>query len=175
MSGPQRREWLSGSRMADSELNEDFADMLRALHAARAEFIIVGAHALAAHGMPRATGDIDILVRPEAGNAARVMVALRTFGAPIDAHGVTQADFEQPGCVYQIGLPPRRIDLITEITGVTFDEAWGSRIAARLAGVEVAVLGREELIRNKRAAGRDKDLVDARWLETNLRAADPAQ
>jgi hypothetical protein len=90
------------------------------------------------------------------------------FGAPIDNHGVTQRDFEQAGTVYQIGLPPRRIDLLTAITGVTFDEAWDSRIEAQLAGRRVAVLGREALLRNKLATGRDKDLVDARWLERSV-------
>jgi hypothetical protein len=149
-------------------LNEDFVDMLHALSDSNVEFLIVGAHAMAAHGLPRATGDIDILVRPERGNAGRVMSALRTFGAPIDDHGVTQLDFEQAGTVYQIGLPPRRIDLLTEITGVTFDEAWDSRIEAQLAGRRVAVLGRAALLRNKLATGRDKDLVDARWLERSV-------
>jgi hypothetical protein len=146
-------------------LNDDFADMLQALTDAKVEFLIVGAHALAAHGLLRATGDIDILVRPEPANAARVMSALRVFGAPTDNHGVAQSDFEQPGTVYQIGLPPRRIDLLTEISGVTFQEAWDSRVEALLADRCVAVLGRDALLRNKRAAGRDKDLVDVRWLE----------
>jgi hypothetical protein len=149
-------------------LNEDFVDMLQALSDSNVEFLIVGAHAMAAHGLPRATGDIDILVRPERGNAGRVMSALRMFGAPIDDHGVRQLDFEQAGTVYQIGLPPRRIDLLTEITGVTFDEAWDSRIEAQLAGRRVAVLGRAALLRNKLATGRDKDLVDARWLERTV-------
>jgi hypothetical protein len=95
--------------------------MLDALARARVEFVVVGAHAMAAHGYARATGDIDILVRPERENAARVLLALEAFGAPIDAHGVTQTDFERPGNVYQIGLPPRRIDLLTAISGVTFE------------------------------------------------------
>jgi hypothetical protein len=146
-------------------LNEDFADMLAALSNAQVEFIVVGAHALAAHGYPRATGDIDILVRPMSENAARVITALKSFGAPIEAHGITQADFEQPGNVYQIGLPPRRIDILTAISGVTFDEAWKSRVEAQLGGRTIAILGRDALILNKRATGRDKDLLDAAWLE----------
>lgn len=146
-------------------LNEDFADMLAALADAGVEFLVIGAHAMAAHGYVRATGDIDIFVRPERGNAARVLEALRTFGAPLESHGVTQADFEKPGNVYQIGLPPRRIDLLTEISGVTFEEAWQSRMEAQLGGRTVAVIGREALLRNKRATGRDKDLLDARWLD----------
>lgn len=139
--------------------------MLEALSSARVEFIVVGAHALAAHGYPRATGDIDILVRPTSENAARVITALQRFGAPVEAHGISQADFEQLGNVYQIGLPPRRIDILTEISGVSFDEAWASRVEAQLGGRTLAILGRAMLIRNKRATGRDKDLLDAAWLE----------
>jgi hypothetical protein len=150
---------------APQVINEDFADMLEALFAARVEFVVVGAHAMAAHGYPRATGDIDLLVRPSPENAAKVLRALRHFGAPIDAHGVTQADFEQPGNVYQIGLPPRRIDLLTAISGVTFDEAWASHIDTEIGGRSVAVIGRDALLRNKRATGRDKDLLDVSWLE----------
>lgn len=139
--------------------------MLHALNGAQVEFLIVGAHALAAHGIPRATGDIDLLVRPTADNAARVLQALADFGAPISAHGVEASDFAVPGNVYQIGLPPRRIDLLTEISGVSFDEAWSSRLQTNVGGIDVNVLGREALIKNKRAAGRDKDLVDVAALE----------
>jgi hypothetical protein len=154
--------------MADAAaLNEDFLDMLQALTDAQVDFLVIGAYALAAHGLPRATGAIDILVRREPENAARVLRALRVFGAPIDSHGITQADFERPGTVYQIGLPPRRIDLLTEISGVTFEDAWSSRIQAVLGGRPVSVLGRDALLRNKRATGRDKDLLDAQWLERN--------
>lgn len=146
-------------------LNDDFLDMIQALQASRVDFIIVGAHALAAHGLPRATGDIDIFVRCTKDNASRVMSALRIFGAPIDSHGVTQDDFEQPDTVYQIGLPPRRIDLLTTISGVSFEEAWQSRLTTRLGNIEVPTLGREALLKNKRAAGRDKDALDAQALE----------
>jgi hypothetical protein len=149
------------------ELNEDFHDMVVALLRASVDFIVIGAHALAAHGLPRATGDFDILVRPSPDNAARVIAALDDFGAPTRAHGVTATDFEREGAVYQIGLPPRRIDLLTSITGVSFDEAWSSRVPARVAGLEFTVIGREALLKNKRATGRDKDLVDVRALESH--------
>lgn len=139
--------------------------MLHALKRAQVEFLIVGAHALAAHGIPRATGDIDLLVRPTADNAARVIEALADFGAPVAAHGIGAADFSVPGNVYQIGLPPRRIDLLTEISGVSFDEAWSSRLHTTVGGIEVDVLGRESLLKNKRATGRAKDLVDVTALE----------
>lgn len=147
-----------------AELNEDFLDMLRCLQEAGVEFLIVGAHALAAHGIPRATGDIDILVRPSPDGAERVMCALAEFGAPPSAHAVAPVDFATPGVVYQLGLPPRRIDLLTEISGVSFDEAWASRIDASFGDLTVAVLGKDALIKNKLAAGRDKDLLDVKAL-----------
>lgn len=149
---------------AATGFNRDFLDILRALVDSEAEFIVVGAHALAVHGVPRATGDLDIVVRPTRENAARVIAALRAFGAPLEAHGVTQADFEIEGRVYQIGQPPRRIDLLTAITGVTFNDAWSSRIGVEVAGMEIPFLGLEALRRNKSATGRDRDLLDLRLL-----------
>ena len=145
-------------------LNDDFREMLEALIDARVEFVIVGAHALAVHGVPRATGDIDVLVRPSPENAGRVMAALLAFGAPVAAHGVKRADFERPGNVYQIGLPPRRIDLLTEITGVSFDEAWGDRAIVERDGLSLPFLSRAAQLRNKDATGRDKDTLDAKLL-----------
>ena len=145
--------------------NEDFVDVVRALDDAGADFLIVGAHAMALHGVPRATGDLDILVRPTAENATRVFAALVAFGAPVAAHGVSVRDFETPGNVYQLGLPPRRIDVLTQISGVSFDEAWSSRQKAQLHGLSVAFLGRETLLKNKRATGRPKDQVDVQLLE----------
>lgn len=139
--------------------------MIHALEGADVEFMIVGAHALAAHGIPRATGDLDIFVKPSVENAARVMAALRSFGAPIESHAVQQADFAQRGIVYQLGLPPRRIDLLTEISGVSFEEAWQTRFMGRFSSCEVAFIGRDTLIKNKRAAGRDKDVLDVKLLE----------
>jgi hypothetical protein len=128
-------------------------------------YLIVGAHAMAVHGVPRATGDLDVWVRPEAGNAERVLQALIRFGAPIESIKVRADDLAQPGMVYQIGLPPRRIDILTEISGVDFDEAWSSRVTQALAGLEIPFLGREALVRNKRASGRIKDLSDLALLD----------
>lgn len=141
-------------------LNEDFRDVVVLFADSGVEFVIVGAYALAFHGAPRASGDIDLHVRPSTANAARVFVALERFGAPLAAHGVAEADFAEPGTVYQIGLPPRRIDILTEISGVTFDQAWASRIAVEVDGRTVHIIGRERLIDNKTAAGRPKDLAD---------------
>lgn len=154
----------------EPELNDDFVDLLRALIAAKVEFVIVGAHALAAHGLPRATGDMDVLVQPTAENAERVLDALRIFGAPLAAHGISRSDFEVPDNVYQIGLPPRRIDLLTSITGVSFEEAHATRIVVELEGMTLPVLGRDALVKNKRATGRPKDIVDADALESGERS-----
>ncbi len=123
---------------------------------------------MAAHGVPRATGDFDVFVRPTDANAARVMEALRAFGTPIEAHGVSQEDFSREGTVYQIGLPPRRIDILTAISGVSFDEAWRDHITAELDGIGLPIIGRAALLANKKAAARDKDLLDVRLLERGL-------
>lgn len=149
----------------EAGLNVDFLDLLEALARAQVEFLVVGAHALAAHGIPRATGDLDVWVRPTPENAARVVTALEAFGAPLHAHGVGANDFERPGTVYQMGLPPRRIDVLTQISGVAFDEAWPGRKTVLISGNEIGFLGREAMLRNKRAAGRPKDLLDADQLE----------
>jgi hypothetical protein len=149
------------------DINEDFADVVASLVAERAEFLIVGAYALAAHGFPRMTGDIDILVRPTAANAERVYRALLAFGAPLSAHGVSASDFAAEGNVYQMGLPPRRIDVLTSVSGVSFDEANAEAIEGQLGSVVVRFIGKAALVRNKRAAGRPKDLVDADLLESD--------
>jgi hypothetical protein len=144
-------------------LNPDFRDMLSALCAEGAEFLLVGAFALAAHGLPRATGDIDVWVRPSEANAARVWRALGRFGAPTP--GLTLADLATPDVVFQIGVAPRRIDILTSIDGVTFDEAWPQRLVVDVEGLAIPVIGRTHLIQNKRAAGRPQDLADLTWLE----------
>jgi hypothetical protein len=146
-------------------LNEDFRDILNALLDEDVEFLIVGAWAVAMHGYPRATIDFDLFVRPGAENALRVIRALVVFGAPLDAHGVTDADFVEPGTVYQLGQPPRRIDLMNEISGVSFERAWASREECAFETRTVAFLGRDALIENKRASARPKDLVDVERLE----------
>ena len=147
------------------DLNADFRDLLACLGRERVEYVLVGAYALAFHGVPRATGDIDVFVRPTAANAERIWRALVAFGAPLAAASVQVRDFATPGLVYQIGLPPRRIDVLTEISGVSFEEAWESRVLGELDGQPVPFLGREALIANKRASGRLKDLADVERLE----------
>ncbi len=144
-------------------MNRDFVEMLSALSEAGADYLVVGAHALAAHGVPRATGDLDIWVRPTRDNAERVWAALERFGAPLDE--LALADLHSPDVVFQIGVAPNRVDLLTSITGVTFDEAWPDRIHVQLSGLEVPTIGREALIRNKRAVGRPRDMADIAELE----------
>ena len=141
-------------------MNDDFVELLHALLDARARFLIVGAHAMAVHGIPRATQDLDVLVEPTAENAERVWTALVAFGASVASLGVTRHDLERPGTVVQLGLPPRRIDLLTGITGVTFGDAWRGRVEHEVRGRPVPFIGREALVANKRAVGRRKDLTD---------------
>lgn len=146
-------------------MNRDFVDLLEALVRADARFLVVGAHALALHGVPRATGDLDVWISPDAANADRVWQALLAFGAPVGDLGVKRADLEAPEVVVQLGLPPRRIDLLTTLTGLSFDAAWEERALHRVGMVDVPFLGREQLIANKRAMGRPKDLADLAALE----------
>jgi predicted nucleotidyltransferase len=152
--------------MADEPvLNDDFVDLLRAFDEAGVDFVVVGAHALAAYGVVRATGDLDVFVRPHPEVAARVIAGLRAFGAPLAAHGVAVDDFARPGTVYQMGLVPRRIDVLTEISGVTFDEAVLEATRVESRGVAFRVIGRSALLVNKRASARPKDLEDLRLLD----------
>ena len=129
--------------------------------ASGARFIVVGAHALAVHGVPRATQDLDVWVDPTRENAERVWEALIRFGAPIADLDISQDDFVRPETVIQIGLPPNRIDVLTGITGVRdFDVAWADRTEHVVGGDAIPFLGRETLVANKRATGRLKDLAD---------------
>lgn len=144
-------------------MNSDFRDLLSAFNACGVEFLIVGAYAMAAHGRVRATGDIDVWVNATPDNAPRVILALTDFGAPL--HDLTEADLCQPGIVFQIGVPPIRIDILTSIDEVDFAEAWGARFTTRFADQPVAVLSEGHLIRNKRAVGRPQDIADVDWLE----------
>lgn len=139
-------------------MNRDFIDMLSALCEAGVEFLVVGAHALAAHGTPRATGDLDIWIRATPDNAARVLAALARFGAPL--LDLTAGDLSKAGTVFQIGLPPSRIDILSSISGVRFEDAWPRRVEVMIEALAIPVLGREDFIKNKKATGRPKDLSD---------------
>src|SRR4051812_14615037 len=138
--------------------------MLSALNDWGAEYLVVGAHAMTAYATTaRATGDFDIWIRATKENAELVWAALEQFGAP--RRKLTIDDLCTPDNLYQIGVAPNRIDLLTSITGVEFDEAWHHRNQMQFAGISVSVIGREELLKNKRATGRPKDLADVAWLE----------
>jgi len=152
-------------------MNPDFAEILSELTAAGADFIVVGAFAIAAHGNPRATGDIDIWVRPTRDNAERVLAALRAFGAPL--FGLSVDDLVNEQTVFQIGVAPVRIDILSGIDGVAFEEAWSRRVSASLGACEVSVLSLIDLAANKRAAGRPKDLADLVWIEQEIKREPP--
>lgn len=145
------------------EFNQDFRDMLLALSDADVDFLVVGAYAVAVHGFPRATGDLDIWVRADSASAPKVLAALKAFGAPM--HEITEADFASPSVVFQIGVPPGRIDILTIVSGLQFDSAWKNRIELTIDDVTFPVIGRSDLITNKRATGRPKDLADIAGLE----------
>lgn len=146
-------------------LNPDFRNILSCLKDEEVEFIIVGAYALAAHGLPRATGDIDIWVRNSSANAQRILRALARFGAPVS--NLSEDDFVSPDMVIQLGVEPSRIDLLTGIDGVEFDEAWKNKAHVRIDGLEIYILSKADLLKNKLVANRDKDRSDIAWLEKN--------
>ena len=139
-------------------MNPHFAAILRLFHEENVEFLVIGAHALAAHGHVRATLDIDLWVRPTPENARRVWRALERFRAPLSKMEI--GDFAEPEVLYQIGVPPSRIDIMTSVTGLEFDAAWSRRIMATFGDIVVPVLGGQDLRAAKRAAGRLKDLAD---------------
>lgn len=139
------------------QLNPDFREMLLALSAEGAEYLVVGAYAMGAHGVPGATS-LDLWVNSSAANAERVWRALARFGAPLDQ--LTLDDIQAPDLIYQIGVPPQRIDILTDIEGVTFSEAFPRRLTVEVDGIAVPVLSRADLVRNKRQVGRRKDLAD---------------
>jgi hypothetical protein len=149
--------------MTPMRFTPDFAEMLRELSDAGADFLIVGAHARAAYGEPRATKDFDIWVRPSTENAPRVWKALLQFGAPLEALSVD--DFARPGITFQIGLAPHRIDILTELTALDFNDAWTKRTEANFGGSTYPVIGRRDFITNKRAVGRAQDIADADHVE----------
>ena len=146
-------------------LNEDYKDILSAFENAEVEYLLVGAYALAAYGHPRATGDIDLWIHPTPNNAARVMQALHAFGAPLSQ--IRQEDFEAPDTVFQIGVSPRRIDILTSIEGVDFEHAWKDRMQVELEGIAIFVLSQSHFIKNKEALGRSQDLADVERLTGN--------
>ena len=148
-------------------LNEDYKEMLQNLLDQKVEFLVVGAYALAVHGFPRATGDMDIWIKPNEKNSKKVYKALARFGAPINE--IREDEFSQPGLIFQIGVVPRRIDIITKIDAVEFGEADSDKIFVDIDDLKIPVLSIDKLIKNKMATGREKDLLDAKLLKKRSR------
>jgi len=143
-------------------LNKDYKEMLQLLLEEQVDFMIVGAYALGTHGYPRATGDIDIWVKPSKPNSRKVYKALARFGAPLDQIQID--DFSAEGIVFQIGVAPRRIDILTQATGLTYEEADEDKITVEIEGLKIPVISLGKFIKNKMAMGRDKDKLDVETL-----------
>jgi predicted nucleotidyltransferase len=140
-------------------LNEDYREMLQGLSDSEVRFLVVGAYAMGAYGYPRATGDIDIWVDSTIENSKRVYTALARFGAPLGS--ISESTFTEPGIVFQIGIAPRRIDILTHIDGVRFWDVYESKEIIEVDGLKIPFLSQDDLIKNKRATGREKDKLDA--------------
>ena len=143
-------------------LNQDYKEMLSLLLKEKVEYVLVGAYALAVHGFPRATGDIDIFVRPCKENAKKLMHVIARFGAPLKE--ITEDDFKKPGIIFQIGVSPRRIDIINYIDGVSFDSANEDKIIVEIDGLQIPIISKSKLIINKKSTGREKDSIDVKNL-----------
>lgn len=148
-----------------AKLPQDYADLLIELCEAHVEFLLVGGWAVILYGHVRATDDMDIFVRPSKTNSQRVFAALEAFGAPLRAHAVAPGHFAKEGDAYRFGIAPLKVELLTQITGVSFDEALQGSKTFELDGYQVPYIGKAALIANKRAAGRHKDLADVEELE----------
>lgn len=146
-------------------LNEDYKEILQILLNNKVKFLIVGAYAMGAYGYPRATGDFDIWVEPSAENSKKIYKSLSEFGAPLSS--VTEKTFEEEGIIFQIGVAPRRIDIITHIDGVTFKEAYKTKEIIEIESLQIPFLSKENLIKNKQSTGREKDKLDANYLREN--------
>jgi len=151
------------------QLNPHFFDLLSEFNAARVRYLVVGAYVLSYYGRPRTTGDLDLWVDSTLANAQRVFRALRGFGAPLE--GISSDDFVTPGTVFQVGVAPSRIDILTSLTGLSFATAWKNRRRARYESVPISLISERDFIRNKRAVGRTRDLADAEEIEWLLRHA----
>ena len=143
-------------------LSKDLREFVECLSSNNVEYLVVGALAVSWHGYPRYSADIDFFVRATTANADRVLMAIQQFG--FGSLGITLEDFTAPGRVVQLGLEPNRIDLMTSISGVSFDDAWQTRVKGELDGIAVNFIGRSALLRNKDSTGRGKDRIDAEEL-----------
>ena len=145
------------------KLPKDFQEFIQSLQSRQVKFLVIGGYAVAYHGHPRFTGDVDFFVECSPENGDRISLAIADFG--LASFGLKAEDFSQIGMVVQLGRPPRRIDILTGVDGIDFETAWNSRIEVSLADLVVPFISKEQLILSKRAAGRQKDLDDLRYLE----------
>ena len=145
------------------EIQKDFKELLELFNAHKVEYLVVGGYALAFHGAPRFTGDIDLLVKPDSENAKRILKAIVEFG--FGSLDLTEADFTSPQNVIQLGMPPVRIDIMTSVTGVSWEKAIAGKVPGSYGDTTIHFISREDLIANKRALGRKKDLADLEALE----------
>lgn len=146
-------------------LSRDFIDILSAFSEEKVEYMVVGGYAIAFHGYVRGTGDIDLWIRISDTNAERVWKALKTFGAPL--FDLSIEDLKTPGMVFQMGLPPNRIDVINKVNGLEFDEAWQNREFIEIHDLNIPIVAKPELLKNKLTMNRPKDLADIIWLRNN--------
>ena len=146
-------------------LNKDYKEMLQILSDNKVRFLVVGAYAMGAYGYPRATGDFDIWVEASSENSKIIYQSLLKFGAPISE--LTQTTFCEEGIIFQIGVAPRRIDIITKIDGVDFTKAYSNKQEIEIEDIKIPFLSKEDLIKNKESTGREKDILDAKYLRGN--------
>ncbi len=144
-------------------LNEDYKEMLQILSGNEVRFLVVGAYAMALYGYPRATGDFDLWILASPENSKKVYKSLAEFGAPLDEIG--EETFNEEGVVFQIGVAPRRIDILTRIDGVDFERAYRNKREVEIEGLKIPFISRQDLVMNKQSTGRDKDRLDAEWLK----------
>ena len=149
------------------ELNPDFGDLLSAFDDRKVRFLLVGGYALSFYGRPRTTGDLDLWVEPTRRNAGRVLLALEDFGAPLV--DLSLKDLVTPGLVFQIGVAPYRVDILTSLTGLRFEIAWRRRRRAHYGRIPISLLSESDFVKNKRALGRARDLADAEEIASLLR------
>jgi glycine cleavage system aminomethyltransferase T len=164
----QPSKFSANERLGEKvHLDPDFKEFVESFVANDVRFLIVGGYAVAVHGLPRYTGDLDAWIWVSPQNAERVLRSLEAFG--FSELGLTKDDFLKPDSVIQLGYPPYRIDILTAIEGVEFDDAWSRRLIVAVDDLEVPFIGRDDLLANKRAAGRPQDIADvARLTEQEL-------
>jgi len=144
-------------------LNKDYRDILQSLLKNEVEFLVVGAYAMGAQGYPRATGDIDVWINASGINSKKIFKALADFGAPVS--NISETTFAEEGVIFQIGVMPRRIDVITHIDGVNFKDAYAAKLVVEIDGLKIPFLAKADIIKNKLASGRPKDRLDVEYLK----------